>query len=274
MWKLGFSVIDIKRTRGFKGLYQGHITALLRIFPYSGTKFATYETVHDLLLRNNEKNASLKRFFSGSVAGLISVTLCYPLELVHIRMVTTTVEYGRVKLFRVLSDIKNEILDTYPRSTYKPTARALAVIRNFYRGYVPTIIGSMPYNGVGFYTYHTLKKVDKNFFHSASQYDNFFLNLRKFSYGAISGAIALTISYPIEVVRRTIQARTLDKFSTSGHSIKYKSENSISITIARLYEKNGIKAFYSGLLLGYAKVIPTMAISFSVYELGKSFLNI
>ena len=33
----------IYRTNGFRGLFQGHSATLLRIFPYAGVKFMTYD---------------------------------------------------------------------------------------------------------------------------------------------------------------------------------------------------------------------------------------
>lgn len=270
--KIGRSILDLKSKRGFTGLYQGHVTALLRIFPYSGSKFATYETVRDILIRTERDDVPSRRFISGAVAGMVSVVICYPLELVHVRMATSTTNHGPVRLAVTLSAIKGEVLDLYPSPRYGRAERAFAVLRNFYRGFLPTLCGSIPYNGVGFYTYNLLKGIGAKYFPPApgdASGDSASKNFRSLLYGAVSGAVAQTSSYPIEVIRRTIQARTLDKSYVCGPSVRYMSEHSMFKTALSIYEKSGVRAFYSGLLLGYAKVIPSMSISFFFYEMGK-----
>lgn len=47
----------ILRTSGVRGLFQGHSATLLRIFPYAGVKFMTYdwaESVSCLTLRSHD----------------------------------------------------------------------------------------------------------------------------------------------------------------------------------------------------------------------------
>lgn len=192
-------------------------------------------------------------------------------------MATTPVAQGRVRLIRTLSDIKGEILDLYPRSEYGQIKRTVAVIRNFYRGFIPTMCGSIPYNGVGFYTYNFLKDAGTRYFppsDSDKSLKSTSYNLRPLVYGAISGAVAQTFSYPIEVIRKTVQARTLDKSYVCGPSVRYMSELNLLRTALSLYERNGVRAFYSGLLLGYAKVVPSMSICFFSYEIGKYILGL
>ena len=40
----------IYRTNGFRGLFQGHSATLLRIFPYAGVKFMTYDWAESVRL--------------------------------------------------------------------------------------------------------------------------------------------------------------------------------------------------------------------------------
>nr|CAD7423968.1 unnamed protein product [Timema monikensis] len=82
------------------------------------------------------------RFLAGSLAGVTSQSLTYPLDLARARMAVTHKEkYGTLKEFEVF--VKTWI-EEGPRA--------------FYRGYLPTVLGVIPYAGVSFFTYDTLKK--------------------------------------------------------------------------------------------------------------------
>ena len=80
-----------------------------------------------------------RRFISGSLAGVTSATITYPLDLARARMaVTNKSVYSN--LFSVfLSILRNE------------------GITALYRGALSSIVGVLPYSGFVFFTYETLK---------------------------------------------------------------------------------------------------------------------
>ena len=83
--------------------------------------------------------------------------------------------------------------------------------------------------------------------------------------GGLAGAISQTVSYPLEVTRRRMQVYgALDPTKFVG----------VWQTIRTIWETNGFKGFFVGLSIGYLKVTPMVAISFTVYHRMKLLLNI
>lgn len=81
---------EIYRTQGFLGLFQGHSATLLRIFPYAATKFVMYEQVRAILIPDRNHETSVRRFMAGSISGVTSVFVTYPLDLVRVRLAFET----------------------------------------------------------------------------------------------------------------------------------------------------------------------------------------
>lgn len=78
---------------------------------------------------------------SGALAGLTASSLTYPLDLARARMAVTDKYSG----YRTLREVFVKIWRSEgPRSLY--------------RGYVPTLLGVIPYAGVSFFMYDTLKR--------------------------------------------------------------------------------------------------------------------
>ena len=75
-----------------------------------------------------------------------------------------------------------------------------------YRGASPTVIAMVPYGGFNFYMFERLKHLCLTNFASISGYrdgDKITLTVPfKLFCGAISGSIAQTVVYPLDVVRR------------------------------------------------------------------------
>ena len=82
-----------------------------------------------------------RSFIAGSLAGVVSTTATYPLDLARARMAVTMPDTYKSLWSVFVITVKDEGL------------------RGLYRGYVPTIIGVIPYAGTGFFTYETLKRV-------------------------------------------------------------------------------------------------------------------
>lgn len=100
----------------------------------------------------------------------------------------------------------------------------------------------IPYAGVSFLTYGTLKR-------HAADYIPYFgnhLTARDLACGAVAGAVSQTSSYPFEVVRRRMQVGgTLDNGGIGWRE-----------AMKRVYDAKGWRGFFVGLSIGYIKVIP------------------
>jgi len=84
--------------------------------------------------------------------------------------------------------------------------------------------------------------------------------------GAFAGASSQTVAYPLDVVRRRMQL-------AGAVSDGYKYSGCIN-TFVTVYMEDGVrKGLYRGLSINYLRVVPQVAVMFSVYELTKQYLS-
>ncbi|KAI8089364.1 mitochondrial carrier domain-containing protein [Halteromyces radiatus] len=274
---------DIFKNGGVLGLFQGHSVTLLRIFPYAAIKFVAYEQFRAILMPTKAQESLRRQFMAGSLAGVTSVLFTYPLDLVRVRMAYDVKQPGtkRPSLITTLKQIYNE-----PAASKR--FGGLHIL-NYYRGFLPTVAGIIPYAGVSFWTYHLVTKFAR-FHPTAAPYT---LAAIEFDFdptdddltpsqqrlvdkpplktwaelvcGGVAGLVAQTSSYPLEVIRRRMQVGGLLNPDIFVRFID---------TTKEIYRIKGFKGFYVGLSIGYLKVTPMMAVSFAVYERMKQILDI
>ncbi|WVQ76882.1 hypothetical protein IAR50_006556 [Cryptococcus sp. DSM 104548] len=245
---------------GMRGLFQGHSVTLLRIFPYAGIKYMLYDWFERRLIKTPEQRTPARFFLSGSVSGVASVLCTYPLELIRVRLAYQTKSSGRTTLAQVIKSIYHETESAKQSTSVSPFIRNMPFYP-FYRGFSMTIIGMVPYAGVSFLTYGTLKR------HAADYVPYFRIHptSRDLACGAIAGAVSQTASYPFEVIRRRMQVG-----GTLGNGgISWKDAVS-----SILHGGKGWRGFYVGLTIGYVKVIPMTSISFATWQAMKRLMEL
>jgi len=85
--------------------------------------------------------------------------------------------------------------------------------------------------------------------------------------GSIAGLLGQTFTYPLDVVRRQMQVQRL----SSSNSGDLKGTMESLVTILQI---QGWRQLFSGLSINYLKVVPSVAIGFTVYDVMKSFLRV
>ncbi|PIL26773.1 transporter [Ganoderma sinense ZZ0214-1] len=269
----------IYRENGIRGLLQGHSATLLRIAPYAAIKFMTYDQIEPLLMPTRESQTNLRRFTAGAVSGLTSVFFTYPLEIIRVRMAYYTQNsFGpsnhRPSFLTVARHIYNEGLGAPsshpppPASTFAQPAPAPAQatvfsrfpILKFYRGFTVTMAGMVPYAGTSFLFWGLLRA--RFLKHNGKPKSG---PLEDLAIGAVSGALAQSVSYPFEVVRRRMQVGGLtqpDRWMRWGE------------TVRTIFMTSGWRGFYIGLSIGYLKVVPMTAVSYAVWQWEKRLLDL
>jgi len=187
------------------------------------------------------------------------VFFSYPLDLLRVRLALAENTQTSLSLLETCKIIYNE----QPSHSLR--------ISNFYKGFAPTIYGMIPYAGVSFLTYENLKNYAYSFQYTTVLDDNGKRRLKAWAYlgcGALSGVLAQTASYPLEVIRRVMQ---IGGSSQMPATVVYSSTLHAAKDILR---RRGFRGFWVGLSIGYLKVTPMFAISFYVYEYMKKTLEI
>ncbi|XP_025422866.1 mitochondrial coenzyme A transporter SLC25A42 [Sipha flava] len=234
-------LIDTYSKNGFFWLWRGNTATMTRIIPYAAVQFTAFEEWRKLLDVDsiNIKNNGGREFLSGSLAGVTSQTLTYPLDLARARMaVSTKSDYAS------LGDVF--------RKTYQ-----IEGIKGFYRGYVPTILGIIPYAGTSFFTYGSLK----SFVKEKHGYENTIINL---ACGAVAGMAGQSSSYPLDIIRRKMQTSI----------ITGKNYTNLRTTFVLIYKTEGIKqGFFKGLSMNWIKGPIATGISFATYDFARKYLK-
>ncbi|XP_010549230.1 PREDICTED: mitochondrial adenine nucleotide transporter ADNT1-like, partial [Tarenaya hassleriana] len=167
---------------------------------------------------------------------------------------------------------------------YRGMVHALSTVlreegpRALYRGWLPSVIGVVPYVGLNFAVYESLKDwlVKSRPFGIV---DNSELTVTtRLACGAVAGTIGQTVAYPLDVVRRRMQMvgwKDASSVITGDGGGKAPLEYSGMIDAFRKTVRHeGVGALYKGLVPNSVKVVPSIAIAFVTYEKVKDLLGV
>ncbi|CAO2840227.1 unnamed protein product [Amaranthus hypochondriacus] len=240
---------------GIHGLYKGNGASVLRIVPYAALHFMTYERYRIWLYDNCPSlgTGPVVDLFAGSAAGGTAVLCTYPLDLVRTKLAYQVVD--RQSTFRSYGNASpsySGIHDVF-RRVYSEGG-----VRSLYRGVGPTLVGILPYAGLKFYIYEELKR------RVPEEHQNSIV--LRLSCGALAGLFGQTFTYPLDVVRRQMQVENLQP---GGARYRNTKEGLIGII-----QNQGWRQLFAGLSINYMKVVPSVAIGFTTYDIMKSWLNL
>ncbi|XP_041098490.1 mitochondrial coenzyme A transporter SLC25A42-like [Polyodon spathula] len=224
---------------GFLSLWRGNSATMVRVIPYAGIQFCSHEQYKRLLGEycgfQGKALPPVPRFLAGSLAGTTAAMLTYPLDMVRARMAVTPKE------------MYSNILHVFGRISREEGLQTL------YRGFTPTILGVIPYAGLSFFTYETLKKVHAD--HSGRPHP---YPVERLAFGACAGLLGQSASYPLDVVRRRMQTA-----GVTGHTY-----GSIVGTMRLIVREEGLaRGLYKGLSMNWVKGPIAVGISFMTFDL-------
>uniref|UniRef100_A0A8D0U7H5 Solute carrier family 25 member 25 n=1 Tax=Sus scrofa TaxID=9823 RepID=A0A8D0U7H5_PIG len=123
------------REGGARSLWRGNGINVLKIAPESAIKFMAYEQIKRLVGTDQETLRIHERLVAGSLAGAIAQSSIYPMEVLKTRMaLRKTGQYSG------MLDCARKIL-------------AREGVAAFYKGYVPNMLGIIPYAGIDLAVY-------------------------------------------------------------------------------------------------------------------------
>ncbi|XP_056632062.1 mitochondrial coenzyme A transporter SLC25A42 isoform X2 [Diorhabda sublineata] len=233
-------ILKTLRTDGVLTLWRGNSATMARIVPHAAIQFTAHEQWKRILRVDQGGGTPVKLFLAGSLAGVTSQSLTYPLDLARARMaVTSREEY---------STLRQVFLKIY----------YFEGIKVFYRGYIPTILGVIPYAGISFFTYDTLKRLYREHIDNVQTPPP----VASLGFGAVAGMLGQSCTYPLDIVRRRMQTDVNGKYNTIGMTLKY------------VYKTEGlIGGLYKGLSMNWIKGPIAVGISFATYDNTKDFLR-
>uniref|UniRef100_A0A665WPT0 Calcium-binding mitochondrial carrier protein SCaMC-2-A-like n=1 Tax=Echeneis naucrates TaxID=173247 RepID=A0A665WPT0_ECHNA len=229
---------------GMRSLWRGNGVNIIKIAPESALKFMAYEQIKRLIGSNKETLSILERFVAGSLAGVIAQSTIYPMEVLKTRLaLRKTGQYAGI------SDCAKQIF----------RREGLGA---FYKGYIPNMLGIIPYAGIDLAVYETLKNSYLQQYGINGADPSVFVLL---ACGTVSSTCGQLASYPLALVRTRMQAQA----ATEG-----SQQATMTGLFRQILQTEGPAGLYRGLAPNFLKVIPAVSISYVVYEHLKTQLGV
>ncbi|XP_042422167.1 mitochondrial carrier protein CoAc1-like isoform X1 [Zingiber officinale] len=297
------SLRQLKQHEGFLGFYKGNGASVLRIIPYAALHYMTYEQYRCWILNNYSSLVSgpFVDLLAGSASGGTAVLCTYPLDLARTKLAYQVNNPGK---------LGNEARMFNPKTSYTGIVDVFKKVymeggmRSLFRGVGPTLVGIIPYAGLKFYIYEDLKS------RVPEQYEKSVV--LRLSCGALAGLFGQTLTYPLDVIRRQMQALYLTCLPCIFFcsiccflvSYAYCYYNNMKVGVSDQYflcfkvqtqqlnhlggpcingtlqgfsyilQTQGWRQLFAGLSLNYIKVVPSVAIGFTAYDSMKTLLRV
>jgi solute carrier family 25 protein 42 len=189
--------------------------------------------------------ASVRRFCSGGMAGATATTATYPLDLLRARFAA---HWG------------------FDSKAYESYAEAIRVIcrqegvRGLYGGLLPTLAGTVPFAGISFCVFETLKAWTVKAQGLDSTHD--LPAVQRMAMGATAGWVAQSSTYPLDVVRRRMQVHA------------HHRQEGLKGTLRSLYKTGGFRqGLFKGILLDWVKGPIAMGTSFTINDIVRRWMG-
>ncbi|NWQ69412.1 SCMC1 protein, partial [Neopipo cinnamomea] len=229
---------------GVRSLWRGNGVNVVKIAPETAIKFWAYEQYKKILTRDDGKLGTVERFVSGSLAGATAQTSIYPMEVLKTRLAV-----GKTGQYSGMFDCAKKILKREG-------------LKAFYKGYIPNILGIIPYAGIDLAVYELLKSTWLEHYASSSANPGVFVLL---GCGTASSTCGQLASYPLALIRTRMQAQA---------SVEGAPQLNMVGLFQRIIATEGLRGLYRGIAPNFMKVLPAVSISYVVYEKMKQNLGI
>ncbi|XP_061086868.1 mitochondrial adenyl nucleotide antiporter SLC25A23-like isoform X4 [Conger conger] len=223
---------------GAAALWRGNGINVLKIAPETAIKFMAYEQIKKMI-RGSKEGASLRlqeRFLAGSLAGATAQTAIYPLEVLKTRL--TLRKTGQ---YSGLTDCAWQILQKEG-------------VGAFYKGYLPNVLGIIPYAGIDLAVYETLKNAWLLQYGESSPDPGVLVLV---GCGTLSSTCGQVASYPLALIRTRMQAQA---------SLVGSPQLSMLGQLKFIVSQEGVQGLYRGIVPNFLKVVPAVSLSYVVYE--------
>ncbi|TWW66816.1 Calcium-binding mitochondrial carrier protein SCaMC-2 [Takifugu flavidus] len=234
------------REGGLRSLWRGNGINVIKIAPETAIKFMAYEQIKLLIGSNQETLGIGERLVAGSLAGAIAQSSIYPMEVSVqapqlVQVLKTRLALGKTGQYTGMVNCAKHIF----------LKEGMAA---FYKGYVPNMLGIIPYAGIDLAVYETLKNYWLQHFAKDSADPGVFVLL---ACGTTSSTCGQLSSYPLALVRTRMQAQA---------TVEGAPQMTMTGLFRHILRTEGLRGLYRGLAPNFMKVIPSVSISYVVYE--------
>uniref|UniRef100_A0A672J912 Calcium-binding mitochondrial carrier protein SCaMC-1-like n=1 Tax=Salarias fasciatus TaxID=181472 RepID=A0A672J912_SALFA len=233
---------DMIKEGGLSSLWRGNGINVLKIAPETAIKFMAYEQVNTF----HSLQGDLSLRFRVSVDKLLAPRRH---SCTHFEVLKTRLTLRKTGQYSGIFDCAKKILKKEG-------------VKAFYKGYLPNILGIIPYAGIDLAVYESLKNLWLSHYAKDTANPGILVLL---GCGTLSSTCGQLASYPLALVRTRMQAQA---------SLEGSEQLPMTKLVKNILEKDGFFGLYRGILPNFMKVLPAVSISYVVYEYMRSGLGI
>lgn len=230
----------IYRQGGFLAFFQGNTANVIKVMPESGVKFWAYDAAKAVICADPRHPRVQERLMAGAFAGAASCVAIYPLEVAKTRLAVASPDLYQGVLHCMREAVRHE----------GPLA--------LYKGLGASLIGIMPFSAVDLALYNTFKAELRRRTRSEPS------TLTMLGCGALSSSLAQLATYPLALAKTRLQASGMP-----GYAPGY---DGLAGCILDTIKSEGCRGLYRGIVPNLLKAVPSISISYVVFENVKSGL--
>lgn len=226
---------------GFFSFFQGNTANVIKVMPESGVKFWAYDAAKGVICVDQRHPRIHERLIAGACAGAASCVAIYPLEVAKTRLAIAS-----PGLYEGVLHCMRE------------TVRAEGVFA-LYKGLGASLVGIMPFSAVDLALYNTFKAELRRSRRSEPS------TLTMLGCGALSSSLAQLATYPLALAKTRLQASGMP-----GYSPGY---DGLVGCLMQTVRDEGVRGLYRGIVPNLLKAVPSISISYVVFENVKAALQ-
>ncbi|KAM5146048.1 solute carrier family 25 member 43 [Mantella aurantiaca] len=233
------------QAEGLRAFWKGNLTACVRLFPYSALQVSAYHKLSVLFMDDFGQISPSRAILAGSMAGMLAAIILYPTDVIKTRLI-----------------VQNSM-----EPTYRGIIHALCTVyyqegfRALYRGVSLSILGAVPFSAGLFCMDRSLDRIWQE---SGAR----LTPLQNFVNGCLAAAVAQSLSFPFETVKKKMQAQSQILPHCGGVDVHF---NGVLDCFRQIVKIKGVLSLWNGLSANLLKIFPYYGLMFSTFECCKRY---
>lgn len=234
----------IYREEGIRGLWKGHVPGQILSVTYGFAQFFAYDQFnrHSQCIEFFRKHSDVRHSLAGGFGGAFAMTISTPFDVVRTRFIAQDHNRGYRSVYQAFKEI---LTREGPRGLF--------------RGVIPSVTAIAPNAGIQFGTYNFL--IEKHNYLYDTEVPSRHVIL---FYGALSGIIAKTCTYPLDLVKKRLQIQQFQQNRTTFG--KNMTTTGMIDCLVRTFRNERLIGLYKGVNPSIIKSGAISSLYFFFYE--------
>lgn len=232
------------KEEGIRGLWKGHVPGQVLSVTYGFGQFLAYDQFnrHSRMIPFFDKHSNIRHIVGGGIAGAFSLTIATPFDVVRTRFIAQDQGQGYKTMYSAFSSIIRK-----------------EGVQGLFRGVVPAVTAIAPNAAIQFGTYNfIIERYTSLMSKDTPSRDEILLS------GMISGFVAKTCVYPLDLVKKRLQIQQFQsKRTTFGENI---TTSGMFDCLRQTLKKESVLGLYKGWTAGVIRSASMSGLYFFFYE--------